>query len=159
MIDKQPNMQNPAHNLIKNAKTGSIVPVVEELPYALQPVEYFSKLTGNGNKKNCILFESAAIVQKYGEKSLGSASPCLKVTGKNENFEITALNDLGFRFIDFLKNDFGFCDEVEYKKGRIRGKLKPKKKFASEEERLKQTNHTDIIRKIAFKFCSKRCFI
>jgi len=152
MADEQTNMQNPAYYLIKNAKIGSIVPVVEALPYALEPVEYFSRLTGNGNKKNCILFESADIVPKYGEKSLGSADPCLKIIGKNENFEIIALNDLGARFVDFLKNDFDFCDEVEYKKDRIKGKLESKKKFASEEERLKQTNHADIIRKIAFKF-------
>ena len=139
-------------NIIKNAKIGSIVPVVEVLPYALQPVEYFAKLSDYGKKKNSILFESADIVQKYGEKSLGSVDPCLKVTGQNENFEIIALNKLGLRFIDFLKHDFDFCDEVDYKKDRISGKLKPKKKFVSEEERLKLINHMDIIRKIAFKF-------
>lgn len=145
-------MHHPAYNLIKNAKIGSIVPVVEELPYALHPVEYFSKLTENGNKKNCILFESADIVQKYGEKSLGSASPCLKVMGQNENFEIRAFNDLGARFIDFLKNDFDFCDDVEYKRDRIIGKLKPERNFVSEDKRLKLTSHMDIIRKVAFKF-------
>src|SRR3989338_5293584 len=139
-------------NLIKNAKIGSIVPVVETLPYALEPVEYFAKLSDYGNKKNSILLESADIVPKYGEKSLGSAEPCLKVTGKNEDFEITALNDLGIRFIEFLKGDFGFCDSVEYKKDKIIGKLKPKRKIVSEEERLKLTNHMDIIRKVAFKF-------
>src|SRR3989344_1477101 len=143
---------HPAYNLIKNAKIGSIVPVVEVLPYALQPVEYFAKLSDYGNKKHSILFESADIVPKYGEKSLGSADPCLKVIGQNENFEIIASNDLGVRFIRFLKNDFNFCDEVEYKKGRISGKLKPKRKTVSEEERLKLPNHMDIMRKIAFKF-------
>ena len=139
-------------NLIKNAKIGSIVPVVETLPYALEPVEYFAKLSDYGNKKNSILLESADIVPKYGEKSLGSAEPCLKVTGKNEDFEITALNDSGIRFIEFLKGDFGFCDNVDYKKDKIIGKLKPTRKIVSEEERLKLTNHMDIIRKIAFKF-------
>ena len=143
---------HPAYNLIKNAKIGSIVPVVEVLPYALQPVEYFAKLSDYGNKKHSVLFESADIVPKYGEKSLGSANPCLKVVGQNENFEIIALNDLGVRFIRFLKNDFNFCDEVEYKKDRISGKFKPKRKTVSEEERLKLPNHMDIIRKIAFKF-------
>ena len=78
---------HPAYNLIKNAKIGSIVPVVEVLPYALQPVEYFAKLSDYGNKKHSVLFESADIVPKYGEKSLGSANPCLKVVGQNENFE------------------------------------------------------------------------
>ena len=139
-------------NFIKNAKIGSMVPVVEVLPYALQPVEYFAKISDCGNKKHSILFESADIVPKYGEKSLGSAEPCLKVVGQNENFEISALNELGLRFINFLRHDFDFCDEVEYKKDRIVGKLKVKRKLVSEEERLKLPNHTDILRKITFKF-------
>lgn len=141
-----------ALNIIKNAKIGSIVPVVETLPYALQPVEYFAKLSAYGKKEGSILFESADIVPKYGEKSLGSADPCLKVVGRKSQFEITALNGLGIRFIEFLKNDFDFCNEVEYKKGRIIGSLNPTRTFASEEERLRLANLTDILRKIAFKF-------
>ncbi|MAE43211.1 anthranilate synthase component 1 [Candidatus Woesearchaeota archaeon] len=141
-----------AKNLIKSAKIGSIVPVVETLPYALDPVDYFAKLSDYGKKKNSILLESADIVPKYGERSLGSVDPCLKVEGKDEKFEITALNELGKKFIVFLKNEFDFCDKVEYKKDVIRGILKPKRNVVSEEERLQLTNHADIIRKIAFKF-------
>lgn len=135
-----------------NAKAASIVPVVDELPYALDPIEYFAKLSNYGDKKNSILFESADIVPKYGEKSIGSANPCLKVKGQNEKFEITALNELGIKFIKFLKGDFDFCDEVEYKKDKIAGKLKTQKGISSEEERLKSRNNIDIIRKIIFKF-------
>ncbi len=139
-------------NRLKDAKIGSIVPIVETLPYALDPVEFFSKLTDYGRKKNSILLESADIIAKYGERSLGSADPCLTVKGKDENFEITALNDLGKRFIALLKDDFDFCDMVSYGKDKIFGKLKPKRSLVSEEERLKLPNHMDIIRKIAFKF-------
>lgn len=145
------NMNN-SYNLIKNAKIGSIVPVVEVLPYALDPVEYFAKLSCYGNKKHSLLFESADVIPKYGEKSLGSAEPCLKVSGMNENFKIAALNDLGTRFIKFLSGDFDFCDDVKYRKDRITGRLKAKRKSVSEEERLNLLNHMDIIRKIAFKF-------
>lgn len=137
---------------VKNAKQGTIVPIVEELSYALDPVEYFAKLSGCGNKKNSVFFESADVVPKYGEKSFGSAEPCLKVTGRNEDFEIIALNKLGKSFVEFIKNDFSFCDEVEHRSGKITGKLKPKRGLVSEEERLKLANHMDIIRKIAFKF-------
>ncbi|MEK6876583.1 MAG: chorismate-binding protein, partial [Nanoarchaeota archaeon] len=124
----------------------------ETLPYALDPVEFFAKLTDYGRKKNSILLESADIIAKYGERSLGSADPCLVVKGKDENFEIAALNDLGKRFIALLKDDFDFCDKVIYGKDKIVGKLKPKRSLVSEEERLKLPNHMDIIRKIAFKF-------
>ena len=139
-------------NAIKNAKIGTVVPVVETLPYALEPVEFFAKLTDYGRKKNAILLESADIMEKYGEKSLGSADPCLMVKGKDENFEITALNSLGKKFIALLKSDFDFCDKVDYGKDKIAGKLKPKRSLASEEERLKLPSHMDIIRKVAFKF-------
>src|SRR3989338_5631177 len=139
-------------NTLKNADVGTIVPIVETLPYALDPVEYFSKLTDYGRKKNSILLESADIIAKYGERSLGSADPCLMVKGKGIDFEITALNDLGKKFIALLKDDFDFCDKISYKKDKIAGKLKPKRSLVSEEERLKLPNHMDIIRKIAFKF-------
>ena len=139
-------------NRIKNAEIGSIVPIVETLPFALEPVDYFAKLSDYGAKSHCVLLESADIVPKYGEKSLGSADPCLKVIGKGENFEITALNAMGIRFIEFLKGDFDFCDKVAYKKDKIFGKLKPKRGHVSEEERLRLKSHMDIIRKIAFKF-------
>ena len=74
------------------------------------------------------------------------------VKGKEENFEITALNGLGKKFIALLKDDFDFCDKVSYGKDKIFGKLKPKRSLVSEEERLKLPSHMDIIRKIAFKF-------
>ena len=139
-------------NTLKNADVGTIVPIVETLPYALDPVEFFSKLTDYGRKKNSILLESADIIAKYGERSLGSADPCLIVKGKDENFEITALNGLGKKFIALLKGDFDFCDRIKYGKDKIAGKLKQKRSLVSEEERLKLPNHMDIIRKIAFKF-------
>ncbi len=138
--------------IIENAKAGTIVPVVEELPYALDPVDYFAKLSEYGNKKNCILLESADIITKYGERSLGSAEPCLKIEGKQEDFEITALNDIGKRFIQLLKNDFDFCDEIIYGHEKITGCLKPKAISGDENARLKAVSHMDIIRKIAFKF-------
>ena len=90
-------------NKVKNAKIGSIVPIVETLPYALDPVEYFAKLSDYGRKSHCVLLESADIVPKYGEKSLGSANPCLKIVGRNDDFEIIALNGLGIKFIEFDK--------------------------------------------------------
>ena len=139
-------------NKVKNAKIGSIVPIVETLPYALDPVEYFAKLSDYGRKSHCVLLESADIVPKYGEKSLGSANPCLKIVGRNDDFEIIALNGLGIKFIEFLKGDFDFCDKIIYKKDKIVGKLTPKRSLVSEEERLKLKNHMSIIRKIAFKF-------
>ncbi|HLC61662.1 MAG TPA: anthranilate synthase component 1 [Candidatus Nanoarchaeia archaeon] len=146
------NEVNQHNCLYKNLEIGSVVPIVETLPFAINPVEYFAKLSDYGRKKNSLLFESASIVPKYGERSLGTSDPCLKIIGRGESFEITALNKAGIKFLDFLKNDFDFCDEVEYSKDYIKGKLKPKRENVSENERLKLKNHTDILRAIAFKF-------
>jgi len=141
------------HRLVQSkAKIGELIPIVETLPYAIDPVEYFAKLSDNGRDKNCIMFESASIVPKYGERSVGSASPCLKITGKNESFEIIALNETGKKFIEALNQDFDFCDEITYGKNRIYGKLKPRREMASEDERLQLANHTEIFRRIIFKF-------
>ena len=103
MIDNQ---------LYKNLDIGSVVPIVETLPFAINPVEYFAKLSDYGSKKNSLLLESASIVPKYGERSLGTSDPCLRIIGKEEFFEIAALNKTGVKFIEFLKNDFDFCDEI-----------------------------------------------
>src|SRR3989344_5834776 len=146
------NEVNQHNCLYKNLEIGSVVPIVETLPFAINPVEYFAKLSDYGRKKNSLLFESASIVPKYGERSLGSCDPCLKIMGKGEYFEISALNKTGTRVLGFLKNDFDFCDSVEYSKDLINGKLKPKRGNVSEDERLKLKNHSEILRAIAFKF-------
>ncbi len=134
---------------IENAKIGSIVPLFEVVE-SIDPTEFFIKLSNYGRNKNALLFESADGTS--GERSLGSANPCLKVSGKDEDFEIKALNNLGRKFLQFLKGDFKFCDKVEYGKNAIKGKLKPLKKNVSEDQRLKLKTHIDILRTIAFKF-------
>src|SRR3989338_8997970 len=105
------------------SKAGTFISIVETLPYAIDPVEYFAKLSDFGRNKDCIMLESANIVPKYGERSVGSASPCLKIIGKRENFEINSLNETGKRFIEALDGDFDFCEEITHEATRISGKL------------------------------------
>ena len=137
---------------IKKAKIGSIVPVFKVIEPISHPIEYFATLSDYGKKKHSLLLESADIVEKYGELSLGSANPCLKVAGFKEDFEIRALNSLGRDFIKFLKNDFSFCLKVKYGNDTITGKLTPARRTVSEDQRLKLKTHMDIIRAVAFKF-------
>ena len=115
-------------------------------------VEYFAKLSDYGRKKYSFLLESADIVPKYGEFSLGSVDPCLRVKGNKQDFEILALNKLGEEFLALIKDDLNFCDTLHYTKTKITGTLKPKRSTVSEDERLKLKTHIDIIRTIAFKF-------
>ncbi len=137
---------------IKKAKLGQIIPVYKVIDGPINSIEFFAKLSDYGRKKHSILLESADIVPKYGELSLGSASPCLKVTGSKEDFEIKAFNLLGKKILKLIKKDLSFCDKITYKQDTIKGKLSPKRKSVSEDERLKLKTHMDIIRTITFKF-------
>ncbi len=139
-------------NQIKKAKLGEIIPVYKIIDGPINAVEFFAKLSDYGRKNNSILLESADIVPKYGELSLGSASPCLKITGLKEDFEIKALNNLGKKVLKLLKKDLSFCDKVTCKPDIIKGKLIPKRKNVSEDERLRLKTHIDIIKAVAFKF-------
>ena len=131
--------------LVKQAKIGTIVPIYKEINEEIDALGYFAKLSDYGRKKNSILFEDD-------EKSLGSANPCLMVMGKDNDFEIIALNNVGKKFLSFIKKDFGFCDKAIYHQDKIYGKLSSARRAVSEQERLRSKTHLDIIKAIAFKF-------
>ena len=76
---------------IKKAKIGTIIPLIRVIENPINPVEFFTKISNYGRKKHSLLFESSEIKEKYGELSLGTASPCLKIAGFKENFEIIRL--------------------------------------------------------------------
>ena len=129
---------------VKDAKIGSIVPVYKELNEEIDALDFFRKLSNYGNKKS--------ILMQGNEKSFGSADPCLMVVERGNGFEIAALSNTGKKFLSFIKKDFKFCDKAIYKKDRIYGTLTAAKKQVSEQEKLKQKSHLDILRVIAFKF-------
>ena len=137
---------------LKKHNKGEIVPIVKELSSDQSALDFFAKLSDYGRKENSILLESADIVQKYGEKSIGSASPCLKVQGRKAQFEIFALNPLGEQFLKFIQPKLGFVKEIEFTKKAIKGELKREHSTVSEEERLHLKTHADILRTITFAF-------
>ena len=85
------SLQEKFSKQFKKATLFSIMPVFKEAKFDSFPAEFFSLLSDNGKKENTILLESADILEKYGEKSIGSADSCLKVFGKGQQFEIIAL--------------------------------------------------------------------
>lgn len=137
---------------IKKAGIGKIVPCVRVLHSEGNALELFSKLSDYGRKQHSVMLESADVIKKYGEQSVGTADPCLRVYGRKERFEIEALNKLGERFLEFIKDDFSFADSAKYEKTKITGILKPARGTVSEEERLTLKTHADVLRTIAFKF-------
>ncbi len=138
---------------IDGAKAGSIVTLYEELQLGkgVEALGYFRKISDYGRKANCILLESADIVTKYGEKSIGSANPCLKATGRGKKFGITALNSLGKKFLSKLEGDLAFCTNLKVSPSSISGTIEKPQGFLSESERLKTKTHADVLRAIAFK--------
>ena len=139
-------------NLLKQVKIGSIIPLYKEIKQAVNPVELFAKLSDYGKKPDSIFLESAANISKYGVMSVGSADPCLKVSGKKKSFSIIALNSLGEKILKFIKDDFKFCDKLKTTKKKITGELIPQRKNVHEMDRLKLKTHMDILRILAFKF-------
>lgn len=136
---------------VKNAKIGSIVPIFEVIE-GIDAEDLFIKLSDYGRNKNSIFLESAEIMPKHGELSIGSSNPCLKVIGKGSEFEIKALNNLGTKFLLFLKGNFKFCDKVEHGRNVIKGKIKKVKGLVDEDKRLALKSHLDVLRTLTFKF-------
>jgi anthranilate synthase component I len=141
-----------SYELVKQARPGSLVPVIKKFPLKIHPVDFFAKLSDYGRKPNSILLESADIVPKYGEHSIGSAFPCLRLTGFKEDFKLQALTPNGLKFIKRLKAKLKFCEGLKVKKAEITGSLKAKTRDQDETARLKTISHADIIRETAFCF-------
>ncbi len=136
---------------VKSSAAGRLVPVYGERPLDHDALEYFKKISDYGRSEHSILLESTDIISKYGEKSIGSAHPCLNIRGRGATFTIRALNDLGERFLHHLEPDLTFCDDLTVEPDRISGQLEPDHSIQNEEERLKAVTHADLLRSIAFK--------
>lgn len=138
---------------ILKASPYSIVSLEERIEgIDVNPLDLFQKASNYGRKKHSILYESAEVIPECGEFSIGVIDPCLKVSGKGEAFSIEALNRRGIPFLNAIKKDLFFCENLSFSEREITGILRPDKKIVSESERLKLRTHIDIIRIIAFKF-------
>jgi len=147
------NLGSPtAEKEFSKAAKGSIMPVYKTMAFDKNPVEFFSKLSKQGKKENCILLESADVMKRLGEKSLGSAEPCIKASGKGNKFEITALNQLGQKLLLPIAQSLNFCNSVKAEKTSIKGILRQGQGIVSEQERLKAKTQAGVLRAIAFQF-------
>jgi len=138
--------------IVRQSKIGTVVPVYKSRKIEISPLDYFAKLSDYGRKKNSILLESAEVIPKYGEQSVGTSDPCLKLMGRAESFSIKALNETGVRFLQHVKGRLNFCDELNVSDQEIKGILRPQRKVVSEAERLNLKTHMDIIRTVGFAF-------
>ncbi len=126
--------------------------IYKVLNKTVDPVGFFNKLK---NSEDAFLLESADIIKKYGEKSIGCVDPCLKMVIKNSKFRICSLNNAGKKVLKFVKGDFCFAENLKISDGLIEGFVKKEKKLIDEESRLKGKSVFDILR-IIFKFKPKK---
>ncbi len=119
------------------------------------PFELYLKLSNNGNNIS-LLFESKSPNQKYPRKSIIVPNPSIKITGKKEDFTITALNKAGEEILKyFSKNDFPYATNLVADEKHIAGKVEKKENpELSEEENLKLSNISSVIKTILGKFNS-----
>ena len=140
-------------NIIAGAKPGQIVPVVKEIEID-EPVEFFSKVSDYGRKKNCALFEARDYLAENA-LSFGTSRPALYLTGTGVDFSIKALSNTGKRMLAYLASDkgrFGFCESVEFTNETITGRIKRNDNVVDEKTRLTSTNQMDVLRAVAFSF-------
>ena len=137
----------------ENLKIGTIETVYKVINKTIDPVGFFNRL--KNNSKYAFLLESADIVEKCGDKSIGCVEPCLKIVIRDHKFTINALNNTGQKFLKHIKNDFSFVKNLKINKDSIKGSIEKEKGFKDEDARLKEKSVFDILRIIAFKFKPK----
>lgn len=111
----------------------------------------FSRICNFSEKS--FLLESKDISHIYGRLSLIGIDPAVEIRGKNEGFEIRALNERGEKYLAaFVAGDFNFCDECQISQGRIAGKVLRTANRSEENNRTKKNNIAQIIRIFIAKF-------
>ncbi|MCX6734574.1 MAG: anthranilate synthase component I family protein [Candidatus Peregrinibacteria bacterium] len=111
----------------------------------------FSKICNFSEKS--FLLESKDISHIYGRLSLLGVDPAVEIRGKNDEFEIVALNERGEKYLaEFTVSDFGFCDECEISREKISGKVLKMANKSEETNRTKKKNIAQVIRMVIEKF-------
>ncbi len=122
-------------------------------PYQ-QPHVVFGRL--HDKNQYGFLFESKDISPIYGRLSLIGIDPVLKITGKDDTFAITALNQRGTSYHQQLTDaDLSVCDQYTSIPEGVRGTICKKSEVGEETERSKQKNIVQIIRMLLEKFGTK----
>ncbi|MFA6435702.1 MAG: chorismate-binding protein, partial [Candidatus Gracilibacteria bacterium] len=123
------------------------------LPY--QPAhEVFLRLYGYYSHK--FFFESKDVSPIYGRFSLMGVDPALRLRGKNDGFEIEALNERGVFYLKaFQDRDFQPYVLLKRSKSKILGVIERSQEVFEESERSKQHNISVGIRVFLKRFSLK----
>lgn len=99
------------------------------------------------------LLESKQVSLFSGRFSLIGIDPILKISGKNDVFQIEVLHKRGLPFFQkFSSSDFFFADEINFKKNSISGTVKKETSPFEESHRTKMKNSAQVLRMLLNKF-------
>ncbi|MBI5152373.1 anthranilate synthase component I family protein [Candidatus Peregrinibacteria bacterium] len=113
------------------------------------------------NYKHKFLFESKDISPIYGRLSLIGIDSVLKISGKNNKFEIVALNNRSRFFIDLISSkDLSIAESFVRSKNKISGTINKNLSICEETKRSQRKNISQIIRMLLRKFeAGKKTFL
>ncbi len=111
----------------------------------------FSRICNYSEKS--FLLESKDVSHIYGRLSLIGIDPVIELRGKNDGFEMKALNERGGKYLaEFVTADFELCDSLEITPEKISGKIKKCASKSEEINRTQKKNIAQIIRMFIAKF-------
>lgn len=116
---------------------------------------FFNKVESRG-----VILESAEIAPIYGRLSLILIDPPVQIIGKNNNFEIIALNKRGEKILEILnEKQFRYASDLKVTPGSIKGYVEKENKLFDESKRFKQKNISYVIRTFIDFFSCKERFL
>ena len=124
------------------------------------PIEFFKDNTdfyfpAVRDLPHAFIFESKDVSKIYGRMSLIGFDPVLKVSGKNEKFEIEVLNSRGKKFFqEISQQDFPQAKSFEKTSRKISGEIPKQQGFFPEQERPKRRTIADALRLVLGKFAT-----
>lgn len=122
----------------------------KELTYA-PAHEIFAKLYKN--YRYHFLLESKQVSLFSGRFSLIGIDPVLKISGKDDHFEITVVNERGHIYFEQINEmDLGFADHFSRNHQSIIGTVEPDGEVLEEKMRSKKRNVAQVIRMVLEKF-------
>ena len=128
--------------------------ITRSIPYSSFE-SFFDKVENRG-----IILESAEIAPIYGRLSLILIDPPLQLKGKDERFEIIALNKRGKNILRlFDESLFGYASDLRVREDSITGYVERENRVVEEGRRFKQRNISYVIRTFLDFFASEDPFL
>ncbi len=139
-------VEKEAMSIQASTKAGLRI-IVSRIPAVTDVADLFAVLTDDGTREGAVLLESGDYAPTYAERSIGLFDPSLRVVGREDQFEIRALDDRGRAMLAMVASRITIEECVLKREGdSIHGQVLGRPGSALFEERLKIPGHADVIR-------------